>query len=472
MTRTHKRTQAIGGDRRGLWFERVMALLALTNLALVFFDLTYISWRDFYFRRVPGLTQLYDPVKGIEPERDTQRLLETVTQLETQVARTGLDSPEAELVLRRVRLYSRRMIEENPFQIANKSGTLAKIKNRMKEHMRQDSSVESITTFWTKPYLNRAGWDTQIAFFNQEIRPLIATNYYRPIGENGDPVDRFWMLDQPFVLLFGLEFLARTYYLSRKRKGVSWLDAMIWRWYDVFLLLPLYRWLRVLPVVLRLDQAELINLDRIRTQFNQSLAASLAAELSEIIVVQAIDQAQGAIKDGEIVNFLFRNQTRRPYQDLNNVNEIEAIGQHVMNLVFYQALPKTQPQIEALLRYSLESALKQLPFYRDFQQVPGLGQIPTQLIERAVNEATKTAYQTLIASLEDPVGNGLTKDLLQQFTTELETQLRDPANLAVIQSLVIDLLEEVKLNYVQQLSSHDTQATLDEARQIRLIHPK
>ncbi|MFN5239928.1 MAG: hypothetical protein ACK5CG_05270, partial [Aphanizomenon sp.] len=68
--------------QKNLWFERVMAITATINLVLVFFDLSYVPWRDFYFRRVPVITQLYDPIKGIEPHRDTKKYLESVAELE------------------------------------------------------------------------------------------------------------------------------------------------------------------------------------------------------------------------------------------------------------------------------------------------------------------------------------------------------------------------------------------------------
>jgi hypothetical protein len=71
-----------------------MALVALGNLSLVLFDISYVSGRDFYFRQLPVLTQLYDPFKGIEPHRDTQKYLETLEKLKTQVVQTGLPSPK------------------------------------------------------------------------------------------------------------------------------------------------------------------------------------------------------------------------------------------------------------------------------------------------------------------------------------------------------------------------------------------
>jgi hypothetical protein len=43
---------------RNLWFERLIAILALLNLCLVFFDLTYIPLRDFYLQVLPNITHI------------------------------------------------------------------------------------------------------------------------------------------------------------------------------------------------------------------------------------------------------------------------------------------------------------------------------------------------------------------------------------------------------------------------------
>jgi len=76
----------------------------------------------------------------------------------------------------------------------------------------------------------------------QHTRPLIQNNY-RGIGENGKFIDNFWLIDLPFVILFGLEFLVRSFYVSRRHAGLTWLEGMLRRWYDIFLLLPFWRWL-------------------------------------------------------------------------------------------------------------------------------------------------------------------------------------------------------------------------------------
>src|SRR6476469_774260 len=201
-------------SRRQLWFERVMALLALINLVVFLFDLSYIACRDLYFREARVLTEVYDPVKGIEEHRDTQRYLKTVEQLKAQVQQTGLQSPEVEALLKELQGLSVEMVETNPFAQANKTGTLEKIKNRMRDRIDNDSAKQSFRTFWSQPYLAQQGWQNEIKFYDSKIQPLIAANYFRPIWENGDPIDYFfWRIDIWFFSLFAVEFLLRTYIL-------------------------------------------------------------------------------------------------------------------------------------------------------------------------------------------------------------------------------------------------------------------
>lgn len=63
--------------------RRLLALAALGNLLLVLFNLSYIPYRDFYRQFLPGLTHLYDPVKGIRPHPETEAYLDQVEALET-----------------------------------------------------------------------------------------------------------------------------------------------------------------------------------------------------------------------------------------------------------------------------------------------------------------------------------------------------------------------------------------------------
>ncbi|BAY16680.1 hypothetical protein NIES21_25100 [Anabaenopsis circularis NIES-21] len=453
--------------QKNLWFERLMALLATVNLGLVVFDLTYIQWRDFYLRRLPKVTQIYDPIKGIAAHRETQSYLKALDALKEQVSQTGLTSPQAKAKLDELSRLSVEMIDSNPFAGVGKSGTLEKIKNRMRDRIGKDSAKQSFATFWSQAYLSEKGWNQEFTFFNQKISPLIASNYYRQIGENSEYFDDFWLLDLPFITIFAIEFLARIFYIKRRHPGSGWLNAISYRWYDLFLLIPFCRWLRVIPVVVRLDQAKLLDLQPLQHQINQSVVANFAEELTEIVVVRVINQIQISIKQGDFTRWISQQENLRPYVDINNINEIEAIAGILVQTVVYQVLPKIQPDLIAILRHNIDGVLNQVPMYRNLQAFPGIGQAQTQLSEQLATQITTSLYGALVNAIQDSEGAKLTNQLVQSFTTALGTEVQQKQVTAEIQSLLFDFLEEVKLNYVQRLSQEDIETIVEQTRQLR-----
>ena len=52
-----------------LW-DLFMVWVVIINLTLILFDLTYLWLRPTYFKWVPIVTRIYDPVLGIDPPRD------------------------------------------------------------------------------------------------------------------------------------------------------------------------------------------------------------------------------------------------------------------------------------------------------------------------------------------------------------------------------------------------------------------
>jgi hypothetical protein len=452
---------------RNLWFERFMAIAATVNLGLVLFNLSYVPWRDFYLRKLPQVIQIYDPIKGIEPHRETKNYLDTVKALEEEVSQTGLQSAQVNSRLEEIRHLSNEMIDTNPFAGANKSGTLEKVKKRMRDRIGKQSAKQSFATFWSQPYLTQKGWLQEINFFNESIRPLIATNYYRKIGENGEFVDIFWEIDFPFVILFGVELLGRAFLIKRRNRGLSWFEALLWRWYDLFLLLPFWRWLRILPVLIRLDQAHLLDLHVVRKQIHQGIVANFAEELTQVVVVRVINQIQGSIQRGELTRWLSQQENLRPYIDINNVNEVEAIAGILVKTIVYQVLPEIQPAIVAILRHNIETVLEQVPVYRNLQNLPGVGQAQTQLSEQLATQITTNLYKTLVSAVEDPVGAKLTSQLVQSFSDALRTEMKEKKLLSEIQSLLFDFLEEIKLNYVQRLSQEDIDQIIEQTRHLR-----
>lgn len=519
--------------RKNLWFERIMAIVALANFGLVLFDLSYIPFRNFWllgkvklpllpsvtlplppapavckpFGENPDkatlITACYDRFKGIEAYRDTQAYLETVNQLEQQIQQSGVQSAAVNQTLNSLQEQSTRMVSENWFTVANKSGTLEKIKDRMRDRIYVDnvriasnivnsdptknaafrsdfqeatkkkakrSSKAAFALFWTPDYFTQADAQKELAWFDTHVRDLMQTNYYRSIEENGEFTNNFWLVDAPFVILFAIEFLARTWYISRQFKSVSWRDAIFWRWYDILLFFPFgllfypWAWLRIIPVTIRLHQAHLVDLGQLREQATQGFVGSIAEELTEVVVVQVLNQVQQAVRQGEIMRWLL--QPKPNQVTVNNVDEIAELVSLFVKLTVYQVLPKVQPDIEALLRHSIEAVLNQAPAYQTLKALPGLSEVPTQLIDRLIAEVLQATYSTLTTALEDPVGAQLTNRLVQNFGQSLGSEVQQQQVTDELKNLVNDFLEELKLNYVKRSAEIDVQTLLEETRQL------
>ncbi|MGF1676470.1 MAG: hypothetical protein ACFCUV_22740 [Rivularia sp. (in: cyanobacteria)] len=454
---------------RNRWFERLIAILAVINLCLVFFDLTYIHWRDFYLQVLPNVTRIYDPIKGIEPHPETQNYLNKVTKLEEQVLQTGLQSTQTENLLDELRFLSHRMIEDNPFDVANKSGTLAKIKNEIRLRTNQQSARDAFNVFWSQTYLSQMGWQSEINLFNSQIKPLINSNYYRDINRFGNFLNRFWLIDLPFVIIFALEFLARTFYIGRRNPNLNWLEAMLRRWYDLFLLLPQWRWLRIIPVTIRLYQTDLLNLEPLRSQLNHDFAVSFAEEITEMVGIQMIDQMQDAIRQGDLARWLFHPETRKPYVQVNQTNEVKAIVTRLADVSIYDVLPQIQPDIEALMHHGIVKTLNESPIYQQIQNIPGLNNLPNQLAENLARDLSHSACNNLIKSMSDPVAGKLSSNIITSFRDVLEIELQKKHNIEEFQSLLIDMLEEIKINYVKGINYSGVEKILEEANQIHQI---
>jgi hypothetical protein len=448
--------------RKRSWFNYGMALLAGVNLGLVAFDYSYIPWRDVYLRWLPGFTDWYGAqFKGIEPERSTDAYLQLVNQLAAQVSLEGLNTPKSRMLLMQLRQQSTAMIDENPFAVANKSGTLEQIKNRMRDRMGDDSAKQAFQQFWSPVYLQRVGWQQAYGFFNQDVRPLIATNYWRGIGENGLPIDRFWLIDIWFMGVFGLEFLGRTYFLNRRYPDTTWWDAMLWRLYDVPLFLPFWRWLRVIPVTLRLNQSGLVNLQPLRGKLNRVLISQVAIELTEVVCLRLLDQTQSLVREGRLRHWVFDDTGQRRYIDINGVNEVQTIVQLLSTTAVYQVLPQVKPEIDAVLSHSVESALSQAPAYQGLKFLPGFDTLSHQLTQQIASEVSKNLYLSLKRVLADEQGGELLAQLISRFSQHFATEIQQEGTIKKLQSLTLALLEEIKINYVERVEIAD-QAQLEE----------
>ena len=396
--------------------------------------------------------------------------MDKVEQLRQELNTNGVDSPVATSLFGDLRRRSIEIVQTDAFSEANKTGNLERIKNRMRSHVpnRDNSAKTSFWQYWTvKNFQGKVA--EELAFFDGEIKQLFSTNYYRVIGENGGFVDYFGLIDFPFGVLFALELLGRTWFISRQRVGVSWLDALLWRWYDILFLVPFWRWLRVIPVTARLSQAQIINLNSIQKQASQGLVAGIAEDVTEVVIIRLINQLQSSVRNGDIGKIL-STQSANPYIDINNTNETVEIVRILAKTIVDRVLPAIQPEAETLLQYSINKALKQSSAYKGVKLLPGGDRTINALSQQLVSQTYSAFSTTLQAALaEDEQFDRLLESLVSNIGKSVSNELQAQQSMNKIELLIVDLLEEIKINYVERLSQEDIEEILEQTRSLRNI---
>ena len=445
------------------WGQKIIAAIALVNLILVLFNLSYLPFRDLYLNHIPFLARAYDGVKAVEPHPDTSAYLQTSDRLIQEIT-AGKSLADNEELLSDLRQQSIYLIEENPFSSSNRLGTFAKLKHRMEYRLQTRSTKEAFTRFWSREYLSQTDISQELDFFRNKIEPLLKTNYYRHIDANGVEIDRFWRIDLFFAIFFALEYLIRSFVVAKERDSLNWGQAMLRYWYDVLMFIPVFRWLRIIPVTVRIHKSGLFNLEEVLAHITHEPAAYISHRVSSFLVVRLLNQSKEIVADGAIAD-IFLSSTNGT--TVGESDKIDKIADRLISLTIYRVLPQVQPDLENLLRYSLKAALKESELYQAVKGIPGFDNLPRETIEQIADYLAQTTYDVLINSYTDAEGKIIFNRLSKNFSRSLKQEMQNRATQEEIQVLLSDLLEEWKLNYVKNSQQRNPEQTLAEAEEIR-----
>jgi hypothetical protein len=452
---------------------------------------------EFFNLKVRYLVSIYEPVlrydsiKGIEPYIDTELYLRKVAELRAILELHGLNAREVNPLLADLRDLSTKLLDNNYFERSQRSGTLEEIKHRLKRHVFRNergtrseltpalqildsigvldllapellwsnlSSTEAFTRFWSYPNFQAGGWQTKLDFFERQISPLMRSTYYRHVAVNNKPVDRYWLVDLPWAILFGLELFIRITIMQRQEKISVW-AALGRRWYDLFLLLPSLAALRIITALIRLDRVGMISLAKIRTFLRLGFVSSFAEELTQTVVSRAIDRLQTSVVQGGLQRALLNreNKPKSTYVDINATNEIKAIANRLIEIVTCRVLPEIKTDLESWLGYQVDKAMQKSSLYQKIGRVPLLKRLPQKIknnlvkqIVTLISENPQKSYLASQVAVPDAVSEELQKRLIEKFIGKLQLELEQGNALEEIESLLGDLLEEIKINYLNR----------------------
>jgi hypothetical protein len=461
-----------------------VAIWATLNLAWVAFDLTYVPLRTFWLQRnlypipsaplavpltfIPDITPWVDPIKGIEPHRETGRFLQHFAELERVMASPAADPALQNRLLERQAELMAQMIDSNPFLASDRAGTLEKIKNRLRQRADLDSAKESARRLLSPAWIQEQSWPRELAFWREQVLPLVETNYWRSIDENGRPTDHFWRIDLLlFQSVFLLDIVQRLIRIKRRLPGLRWDEVLLRRWTDLPLLLPFWRWLRLLPVAERLQTSGLANLEPLRAVVSRGVVALLAVELFEVLALQLLDGIQGLIRSRQWPQRIRALRSHQSVTSSSDERELAELVRIWAPLLLAEVAPRLAPELQGVLGYTLRQSLDRTVVPPPLRQLKPLLQVESGLSRQlaagmvdSLLELSRSAGQRL--AQRDDAQLDLLQRFVDRFWDELALALERGPALERSQDLLCALLEQLKGTYLSQISRAGIETLLRE----------
>jgi hypothetical protein len=488
-----QRSRPVPAGLGAIAWDRFVAIWATLNLLWVAFDITYVPLRTFWLQRnlypipsvplavpltfIPDITPWVDPIKGIEPHRETSTFLKQFQELERVMDQPAADPALKTRLLQRQADLMAQMVDSNPFLASDRAGTLEKIKNRLRQRADLDSSKDSAQRLLSPEWLASNPWAGERRFWADQVLPLVETNYWRSIDENGRPTDHFWRIDLLlFQSVFLLDILQRLIRIKRRLPGLAWHEVLLRRWTDLPLLLPFWRWLRIVPVGERLQTSGLVNLEPLRAVVSRGVVALLAVELFEVLALQLLDGIQGLIRSRQWPQRIRSLRSHQSVASSRDERELAELVRIWAPLLLSQVAPRLAPELQGVLSYSLRQSLDRTVVPPPLRQLQPLMQMESGLSRQLANgmvesllELSRNAGSSL--SRRDDAQLELLQRFVDRFWEELAVALESGPALERSQGLLCALLEQLKGSYLTQISRAGIESLLRELDAITVPPP-
>lgn len=412
-----------------------MVYLAGLNLLLLLFDFTYLLARPIYVRHLPWVARTYDSVKGIEPHPVTSSYLAAVDDLALAVEAGRNPEPE----LGRLRRLSDELLENDPFAL-RRGADLQRVTAQVLRDLGQPASeaahperVRAAFARWWSGDAEMAA--ARLAVFDAGVRPVFEANYFRRLGPRGrGPVDWFWLLDLPFLLIFAGEFAVRWTLAVRRRVHRRWWHFPVFNFYDALGLLPwlrLFRLFRVVSIYLRLRRSQLTIVgDDLLSRAVRFVTDAITEEITDRVTIAILEAAQERIREGTYADIVERSL--EPRRDAIRAAALTTFRDLLSS-------PRLREPMDELLRLHLEQAV---------ESSEALRRLPFQdrLVAPLVNAVGMAVYGSLLRTIEDTLeGDEGMAALEQVVDTILDAVTRD-----VVSGDLQILIEEISMEILQR----------------------
>ena len=415
-----------------------MIYLALLNVGLIGFDFSYLWLRSFYFDYLPWVVGIYDPVKGIEPHPLTTAYLDRVDHLAAALASESRE-PVVEADLVELRELSRRLYADDPFERSGQGRNLGRLEARMRlffgaSDTRGAGGVEIFERLWA----SGPGLAGRLAFFQDELRLLLAVNYHREYDLDGELVDRGWLVDLPFLVIFTVEFYARWFLAVRRRTYPRWFFFPIFHWYDLLGIVPLaqfrvFRLFRIASIYVRLYRSErtAVGSDPV-SRTVKYFANIINEEISDMVSLRILNESQEEIRGGT---------HRRIIRAVLEPRRDALARELTLRIRDVLASADVRDKVRAFLDVNLESSVENAEALR---RIPLPKAVVRPLVETVGTLIFDAIAETLAGTLDTEEGQDLLQDMVAAAIDGLVAELTEGEIEGLVREISLESLEHVK----------------------------
>ena len=473
--------QKRSNGRLGEYWNKLVAIIAITNLSWIIFDISYIPLRSFWVNRtidfsdsislplrfIPDPTTIYDQFKGINKKERQYNLKSIFNILDNSISKKGLE----DLNTKRLLSEYRKATSNHLSDLNNGSSIDVKSLERIIALLKKKSGISNYQEANNKllqlEHLRGIVWNEEKKFWEKSIMPILETSFTREINAKGKEIDYSWKIDLPFQIIFFIGIIVRLVQIKRKLPSISLREAILRRWIDLPLLLPTNRLLRILPVSVRVLRARLIATESIRSVTSKWIVALLATEIFEVLTVRAIDSIQNVIQSPmlpEKVRGLCSHQSINK-REISDVSEFIRIW---MPLLLKKIGPNMRNQLIKLFDHAIQKNMKS-----NTKSISLKGNLVIEKAESAISYQLATGMIDTLLGISKNAGNELSKkdivleeltlNTIDRFWEELAVALENEATLKTSQLLLISMLEELKVSSLNELKNQsDVNEIIDE----------
>jgi len=424
-----------------LVWDLFMVWVAFANVGLILFDLSYLRARPVYQSVASGLVRRYDAVKGAEQHPIVAELAQRSTGL-AELLEQGGTTREVQTAITEVRQSTVLLLSSDMHDPVSRS-RLALFRHLLSrqtgasevEFRHPDQLRRIVARFWAE---DRVSLQRNLELFTDDMMPVLASCIVRANNKHGRPVDRFWMLDLPFLVLFWFEFCTRWLVALRRRTYRRWYFFPIFFWYDLLSLIPVsyfrvLRLLRIVSIYLRLRRSRYSGVGGdVLSRAVAYVANIITEEITDRVSLRLLSEYQQEIVAG--THLRIYEQTIGARRDEINAVIARQIREVVTN-------EQTLSSFRRLMKLNLDNAVEQTQALRSVP-LPNAVVVP---IARALGEVLlETVIETIEATMHSERGEEATQAVVSAVLDQLLTGPGLTEIELVAKQVTLDLIEHMK----------------------------